>query len=356
MTRLTDKLTIIQHNVRHWNEKRHALTNIYNDLDADVILINDTSLTDNKRLKIFNYNTYQTNVTNRQNRGAAIAVKRQLDHRLLDDFESDLLGITIQTRHGPMTIATTYIPPNTTYLNFIDFHRLLDRDEPVYIIGDLNARHQTLGHKDSNAVGRNLDLLLTTDKLRHIGPNFPTFLTYRSTTSPDIVLTNKKDFYNYHIKPGPLTPSDHIPIIITLSCNPIQIPIKPRLQIAKADWDGYRRDLTNYTAVMTNPTTQNIDNYLDDWTKQIQTASDANIPAIKYRTIPGTTPNDDIKRLNLQYNATLEELRQNGPTPDLMRQINELRRQMTTEYSLLQNQNWNDIIGRLDIEDSPTKS
>ena len=48
-----NKLTIIQHNVNKWNNKKHALANIYNDIDADIILINDHSLTDDKILKIF---------------------------------------------------------------------------------------------------------------------------------------------------------------------------------------------------------------------------------------------------------------------------------------------------------------
>ena len=350
-----DKLTIIQHNVRHWNDKRHALTNIYNNIDADIILLNDHSLTNDKRLKIFNYNTYQTNVTNRLHRGAAIAVKKHIAHRLIDDFDSDMLGITIQTRHGPMTIGTTHIPPNAPYLNFIDFNRLFKRQEPAYLLGDINARHPTLGHNDSNNVGRSIDLLMTARKIKNIGLYFPTFLTYRSTTSPDIVLTNNKDFYNYDIKPGPMTPSDHIPIVLTISCNPIQIPIKLRLQIAKADWDGYKRDLINAdNHSNAHSTPEDIDRQISDWTQQIQTATDKNIPTIRYRTIPSVTPTEDIRQLTLQYNATLDHIRQYGPSLDLMRQINALRRQMTLEYHLIQNDNWNKIIEKLNFDRTVT--
>ena len=40
------KLTVLQQNLNCWNDKRHALTNIYNRTDPEIILPNDHSLTD----------------------------------------------------------------------------------------------------------------------------------------------------------------------------------------------------------------------------------------------------------------------------------------------------------------------
>ena len=355
-TRPIDKLTIIQHNIRHWDDKRHALTNIYNDIDADIILINDHSLTNDRRLKIFNYSTFQTNKTNSQHRGAAIAIRHNLDFRLLDDFDSDMLGLTIQTRHGPITIATTYIPPNSPYLNYIDFNSLLDRPEPVYILGDLNARHPTLGHRDRNPVGRAIDNLINNNKCKLAGPTFPTLIRHNSATSPDIVLTNNRDYHNLHLRPGPMTPSDHIPIIATINSNPIQIPIKPRPQTAKANWTSYKQELTDHRPPRsTHPTLEEIDEYLDKWTKQIQETSNKSIPTLRYRITPTAKQTDDIKTLTILYNEAIEHIRQNGPSLELTRYINDLKRQLTTDYRLIQNQAWNELISKLDTETDPTK-
>jgi len=41
-------------------------------------------------------------------------------------------------------------------------------------------------------------------------------ITYRSATSPHIVLTNNNTYLNTLLEPGPATPSEHIPIIISL--------------------------------------------------------------------------------------------------------------------------------------------
>ena len=71
-----NSLKILQHNVNTWNEKRHSLVNIYNEHDPDIILINDHSLKGNERVKIFNYNTHQSNKTNGNYRGTAIAIKK----------------------------------------------------------------------------------------------------------------------------------------------------------------------------------------------------------------------------------------------------------------------------------------
>jgi hypothetical protein len=351
-----DKMTIIQHNVRGWKKNKFPLSNIYNKLDADVILLNELSLTDEDRLKIFNFNCHYVNKANQPFKGTAIAIRHNLEYRLLDDFETDLIGISVMTRQGPITIATLYSPPNAPYLNLIDFNSLFRRPEPVYFLGDLNARHRIFGHANINAVGRNVNTLIQTDLCRHEGPDFPTLLRHNATTSPDIVLTNHLAFHNFHLRPGPITPSDHIPIIATLTCNPIQIPIKPRKSIHRANWEQYATDLSNiHIPTDPHPTLEQIDDSLDQWTEAIKKASDDNLPTLKYRTIPGILPNDEIKQIQILYSTAVQHIATIGPSLALMRYIDDLKRQLRTEYLILSNETWNNIIDRLDLEDDPKK-
>ena len=58
-----------------------------------------------------------------------------------------MLGVTLETSLGPIHIITSpsYIPPRCPYLHYPDFYRILRNKEPVYILGDLNARHELLG-------------------------------------------------------------------------------------------------------------------------------------------------------------------------------------------------------------------
>ena len=115
MTQLNiNTIKIIQHNVNHWQNKKFGLYNTYRHIDPDIILLNDTSLLNDKPLKIQQYTVYTKNIKNTLSRGTAIAIKSHISHRIHDDFETDLLAITIDTRQGPMTIATDYVPPVPT--------------------------------------------------------------------------------------------------------------------------------------------------------------------------------------------------------------------------------------------------
>ena len=154
-----NKLIVLRHNGNVWNDKPHSLTNIYNNCHSDITLLNDHSMTDDKLVKIFNFNIHQSNKTNRHHRGTAIAIKKTLQYRLHDDFETNLLAVAVTTRQGPITIVTDYIPPNSPYLHYIDYLTLLNRINPEYILGGLNASHRIFGHRDCSIIGRNLKTL-----------------------------------------------------------------------------------------------------------------------------------------------------------------------------------------------------
>ena len=104
-----------------------------------------------------------------------------------------------------------------------------------------------------------------------------------------------------------------------------------------------------------HPRLEDIDNYLDQWTTSVQQATEGPIPKIKYRTLPSIKPTDEIRMLQIQYDTAIEERTRTGPTLQTNRLINDLKRQLADSYRLLQNQTWNNLTNRLDIEEDPTK-
>lgn len=78
---------------------RHDLTNVYNDIDSDIILVNDHSFTNDERFIIFNYNIHTSNKTNARHHGTAIIIRKNIDYRPHDDFETNLIPITITLDH-----------------------------------------------------------------------------------------------------------------------------------------------------------------------------------------------------------------------------------------------------------------
>ena len=309
-------LTVLQHNVMTWTNKRHTLTNIYREIDADIILLNETSILEHEPFKIYRYNTYKTNTLNQRHAGAAIAIKNTLQARVDETFEQDFLTVTLHTGTGPITIATGYIPPRTGYINTVDLHRIFNRDHPNYFFGNLNANHRQLGYTTNNTPGMQIINMIDNNKCTHIGPQFSTRITATTCRSPDIALSNSNAFLNTYLSLGPLTPSDHIPIVIKISADPIQIPIRPRLQFSKTNWPLYKQLLSHHTTPELDSLTPNdIDKHITQWTDAIQEATNKTTPLISYRKIPGIQPNKKTPYSATTIQTLAHNNRQPGPFP-----------------------------------------
>ena len=72
----------VAHNVLNWRGRRLGLTNIYRNLDADVILLNSHGTPEHEPPKIPGYRTHTKNYTNRPQDGTAIAVKNSITQDL----------------------------------------------------------------------------------------------------------------------------------------------------------------------------------------------------------------------------------------------------------------------------------
>ena len=221
------------------------------------------------------------------------------------------IGLQIITRKstGWPNIATTYLPPRRAYLPITDFHKIASQTYPTYIIGDLNAHHPNIDKKRSNIVGKALMKLIDNNKLKHIGPDFSTFLSHNASTTPDIVLTNNKTYHNIQIQPGPITLSDHIPILIKITSQPIKIDTPPTYIINKTNRDLFSREVQNKTRnINTDPymNQQNLEKSLEDWIHAITETMIECIPTKTYKTIQKTIYNERVKKLQFWVKQLLE--------------------------------------------------
>ncbi|KAF2351237.1 Endonuclease/exonuclease/phosphatase [Trinorchestia longiramus] len=330
-------------NIRHMtpaNSKPHSLTAHHNIHRSQLTPLTTGSLPNSQKQP--------------KNQGTAIAIRKDIPFKLHDNFHSEMLGITVETPQGPITIGPTYIPPRTKYINYIDMHTLLRRQNPTYLLADMNAQHPTLEYNYTNKKGKQIHSLINKNKCIHIGPNFPTLLTHNSTTSPEIVLTNTQTFHNIRLQPGPLTPSDHIPIIATITANPIQIPICPRPSFHNADWTQYKSLLTAHTAPQDPlPTLEEIDNHLSNWESHITAAFNQAIPTITHRTIPGIKQTQETLLLQRRYHHICYHLRRHGHSPHLHRQLVYLRHQIKQTYKHIYSATWNHKITNMKINYNP---
>ena len=348
------KLTIVQHNVQCWRSNKNALVNIYQGIDPDIILLNGTSVLQNENLKIFNYNVFTKNSTNQRLLGVAIAIRKTITARTDDGFYQDFLITTIQSQQGPISIATGYVPPSQDYINSIDLHEIFNRDHPVYFFGDLNANHRSLGYSSTNRRGTQIATLINHNRIKHLGPHFPTRLAHSTARSPDIALTNNEVFANSHLRQGPLTPSDHHPIIAIITTDPIQIPIKPRFQFSKTDWTAYK-SLLSEKSIQTqeNETLEAIDDHISTFDIIVKEATIQTTPILRYRRIPGVKPNSHINHLQCTHKRIINLINSIGINPNIHNLVLSLRAQIRDEYNRLSKEAWESLINQLELTRDP---
>lgn len=346
-TNTINQIKVLQHNVHHWPSKRISLINTYAHINPDVILINSHGLPNHQSIKIPGYTTYQANRTGELHAGVAIAVKRTLQHKIHDDFHfSDTLSIKLMTNLGAINIGTSYIPPREGCIMFPDIYKLLNTPEPMYILADLNGRHTSLGHTNTNIVGRNIMKIISTLGAQHIGPNFPTFIGHSALTTPDIILTNGKTYHNTHATQGPLTSSDHLPIIFTISTTPITIPCPQRLNKRKADWDMFQNIINAELPELNleGKNIEDIENAVTTWYETIEKAQKTAIPTTTYRTLPHPLHNRDITEAQLRFTHILQYANIHGWTYDLYQQSRILQRTLQEKCKEEYNKHWENTV------------
>jgi len=166
-------------------------------------------------------------------------------------------------------------------------------------------------------------------RLNHLGPDFPTLIRQNSATSPDIILSNRCGYLNTRIIPGNITTSDHLPIILELSTNPILIPTTPRFD-HKANWDRFRELLQAKPGNDLNgKPILDIDLETERWYDDLIEAKEACIPKTAYRTARHPASSPEPLYLQSQYEGirTLANIR--GWDQELRQRFNSIRVQLT---------------------------
>lgn len=331
----------------HWRDRRRGLLNTYTAIDPDIILINSHGLPDNETLHIPQYRVHRKNSSNTHTDGTAIAVKHNTPHRIIDTFISDTLAVEIDTTTGKIIIATLYQPPARPYIPTPDFIQLFRRNTPVYMLADLNANHPAFGYKRKNVAGTQLYNLMLQHTLQHRGPYFPTYLAANTSTTPDIFLTNFKTYHNIHIEAGPLTTSDHLPIILTISASPIQVPTPPRPNYNQADWDNFKGEIEREInrSNFTNPATlEEIDDGIDSWYNTILTATSKHIPTTHHRTLPTPQHSHHTKLIMVQFSNLRTYAQIHGWTRQLYQRYRMLQQRLQEDLTKDANTQWSDTI------------
>ena len=197
-----------------------------------------------------------------------------------------------------------------------DVIKILRRNEPAYILADLNARHRFVGHNQNNDAGNIINNMIERNMVEYIGPDFNTRVGHAGITRLDIILKNRVAFFNYMMREGELTMSDHIPILFKISTTAIIKEIMPRRQLKKANWELIKhniendmvekhreRDLTGNPRDIDIPI---IDDELKDWFRIIVNRIEEGTPKKSISYTPHPKESDLLKALQMAYRLNIE--------------------------------------------------
>ena len=296
---------------------------------------------------------YHTNDENHKNDGSIIAIKKSIQHKFLKKDEGNLLQLQVETRSGPINIATLYLPPRRRYLPRQEVVRAMNRHEPSYVIGDFNACHPDLGSNSSNPVGNSLVTFMNRGLLRHLGPPFKTFHGLHSST-PDKIFSNDKTYHNLLIEKTDPCFNDHVPIKITISCNPIAIAIPPRLNSFKTDWEKFSEETANFEFTdLSNATHEEIETAIENVTSKMKDAINNSTPLTSYRVLPHARLPREVKLVQIQYRALLDVIEENGVPleGELRRRMTATRRELQRLLKIHNDKLWSDLLRDINVND-----
>ena len=129
-----------------------------------------------------------------------------------------------------------YIPPRRPIIPKADFDILRTHKCPFYVLGDFNGNHRQLEDRQTNNAGEKLAELMEMYGWNHIGPHFNTFHNLQGSGNPEKVMAYQSTILNWRIQRGSEIETDHTPIILTISTNPIKIRTTARVNYNLADW------------------------------------------------------------------------------------------------------------------------
>lgn len=214
----------------------------------DIILINETKLTDRLIIKIKNYTLIRKD-RDTIGGGVAILIKNNIPHKIVEhQINTNIENICLKLEDSTIIIAA-YNPPRNFFSEreLEQFSALGDR---VLIIGDLNSRHTTWNNHTN---GRTLHSHINNSNSIVNFPNSKTHFPSNNMTPTCVdIIINKNT--NYLGGPNALheLSSDHLPIYFELNIrrpNHTETTTKVLTTLKTVNWKLFRKTLDGHITV-----------------------------------------------------------------------------------------------------------
>ena len=342
-----------------WNcqgvlRKRLELIHFVHHHKIDILLLNETHLSDKTNFKIPNFHGYFSNRPSVAGRraagGTAIFVHRNISHlpQIISTPNLENTTIHIKTSHSELRLVAVYKRPNVP-LQTSDLDSLLNTPAHTIIAGDLNSKHTSWFSQNPNSSGNCLSRYADSrTDISVIAPRSPTHYPNNPHHHPDIldIAIMKTGALQYSLEnfPSDLS-SDHTPIILDLLCNTFHIlPPKP-LRIT--DWPKFESlmseaSLPSIDGSSSNNIDQAISILTNILTKNLESCSTVLPPHQTHNKLPRSI------MLEINFKRHLRSQWNRFRDPSIKTILNRQISRVKDLLSDLRNSQWTNFLGSLD--------
>ena len=93
------------------------------------------------------------NISNQAKDGEVIAIKKNINHKIINNLSNNTVAFKTQTGIWPIIIATVYIPQRRPIIPRADFDFLKTHNCLVYVLEDVNGNLRQSSDRQNNNTG-----------------------------------------------------------------------------------------------------------------------------------------------------------------------------------------------------------
>lgn len=246
-------MIILHWNIRSCRSNNLDLQCLIKKYQPHLICLNETWLQTNNIFKITYYNCIRDDRADGKG-GIAIFVKKGIPFKqittntILNKNELQVIAIDL----GVIRMVSMYIPPgvNITTQHLQDIKRQIE--EPLILLGDLNAQHTCWGSGKTNTRGKNVLEFINEENMIYLNDGTPTRITRpdENISAPDIGICSAdiglQCTWRVEMDCGG---SDHLPVLCEYAGAPIEetsIITTYKWKTRNANWKDYTNQLEQH--------------------------------------------------------------------------------------------------------------
>lgn len=349
---LVNKIKCCTWNCTTINNRLQELDHFLNNFNLDVCCLNETRLSQERKLKCKGYIVYR-NDRNSQGGGVAVIIRNNIKHYRIPNqtqFPDECVILNLITDAGDVTVAAIYNPPNKT-IKVNEINALFNINNKVLILGDLNARHIAWNCPTINVNGKILLKYSNNNNITIEAPFEPTHYSSNPQHQPSVInITLLKNIIVTKPQSISQLSSNHNPVVFKLHSN-FNINNKKMIYNYKeAKWDVFNE----YIAEKIDSTAPLISNQVDleqqtiNFLKIIKKATNRAVPKISANINKNNFP---LYITNLiKIKNKIRRKYQKNRSPRNLREYNTLQYLVNKRLYLWRNECWNQTLSKLSPE------